>query len=202
MLASQLNARRDADYEVLNFGISNYGVGQYLLAWERYASRFAPAYVIAFTSDFVWKRTLRSEEFGGFAATAEHSLRVRPTFRVEAGVLIREPAADYRRFIATQRELRQREFDGERSRVRVRSVTAYFARKWLTTRAPFNPAAMIGDASPSANQRRLVINRAVIVELKRQVERSGAELAIVDATRHLTPWAEELADQIENDRAP
>ena len=32
-------------YEVLNFGVSNYGLGQYLLLWDGRSGRFRPDYV-------------------------------------------------------------------------------------------------------------------------------------------------------------
>src|SRR5262249_31161401 len=35
-------------WEVLDFGISSFGIGQYLLTWEHHARRYAPDYVVVF----------------------------------------------------------------------------------------------------------------------------------------------------------
>jgi len=54
-------------YEVLNFGISNFGVRQYLLCWEEYASRFAPDLVFILVADFHMQRTVTREEESSFS---------------------------------------------------------------------------------------------------------------------------------------
>ncbi len=58
-------------FEVLNLGVSNFGVGQYLLAWRHYASRYAPDFVVAPVGPLHFRRTLEEYESGGFPATAE-----------------------------------------------------------------------------------------------------------------------------------
>ena len=66
----------------LNFGIYNYSVGQFLLAWEEYASRFDPGYVFIFISRRNVETTV--EEFQGrFAEPGASRSRIRPIFRIE-----------------------------------------------------------------------------------------------------------------------
>src|SRR5262249_42736403 len=45
-------------YEVLNFGVSAYGLGQYLLNWRTYVSAYHPDYVLAYVASFHFTRTV------------------------------------------------------------------------------------------------------------------------------------------------
>ncbi len=114
-------------WEVLNFGISSYGVGQYLLTWEQYARRYHPDYVAIFVAKYHMKRTIAKYEYGQFTATAKEKLWIRPIFSIENGSLIREPAKDYNRFVKTQEDLIKVEFAGKRiRRKRMRLLTLYY----------------------------------------------------------------------------
>ena len=64
--SSDQGQKHSQRWEVLNFGISNYGVGQYLLTWEQYAKRYEPDYVVIFVAKLHMKRTLDRYEFGAF----------------------------------------------------------------------------------------------------------------------------------------
>jgi len=105
-----LNESHSANWEVLNFGVSNFGIGQYLLTWERYAARFAPEVVAVFVSGLQMERTVQRQETGAFPETEALRLRVRPTFSLRDGVLVREPARDFELFrrVQTDRIMGQR----------------------------------------------------------------------------------------------
>ena len=179
-------------YEVLNFGVSNYGVGQYLLTWETYARPFAPDVVFAFVAGLHMARTVQRYESGAFRATAGRSLWVRPTFRLEHGELVREPAADFEEFVALQQRLLREEFAGQRIRRRESSVLAHFARAWW----PAGCARDTESAAPAPRrafspEQTLVINLAILQELGRQVREAGAVLVIVDAAPYFNDGAPE-----------
>jgi hypothetical protein len=159
-------------YEVLNFGISNYGVGQYLLPWEAYASAFSPDYVFAFVAGFHMARTVERYETGAFRATARRSLWIRPSFRLRAGDLVREPARDFDEFVRVQEQLIREEFAGQRMRRRESSVVGHYVRwSWPPRDAdgPRLPAQPVpGDVQPGP-EKALEINLRVLRELGAQV---------------------------------
>jgi hypothetical protein len=188
LLERRLNgsARAGTRFEVLNFGVSGYGVGQFLLTWEAHAREFSPQYVFALVGGLHLDRTVQRYEPGGFRSTIGEWLWVRPTFRLENGALVREPARDFERLVETQQRILREEFGPDRSRRRETSVFAHFTRPlWrryvsreVTPRPPTNPPA------PAE---RLAIGRAVLRELGRQVGTAGGRFVIVDAARYLDP---------------
>src|SRR5262245_26209676 len=132
LVSSSVHSRK---WEVLNFGISNYGIGQYLLTWEEYARHFRPDYVAIFVARFHMRRTIRKEEYGAFSASRDSQLWVRPTFRVENDELIREPARDFDKFVEVQERLLKAEFAGQRSRRKQTLITSHYAREFTSRMA-------------------------------------------------------------------
>jgi hypothetical protein len=186
LLEARLNAAPDqsARYEVLNFGISNYGVGQCLLVWETYASRFAPDYVFILVGAFHFDRTVMRYELGRFHHDSTTLLWIRPTFRLEIGALIREPAADYDQFVAAQRALIDGELEGARSRRRETSVVAHLIKQLRGARPPAPGSAAARGPGPgvSASGQALIdVNLRIIDELRAQVAAGGGRLVVVDA---------------------
>ena len=118
----QKNSQR---YEVLNFGISNYGIGQYLLTWEEYARKYEPDYIIIFVAKLHMNRTVEKYEQAVFAK--DKKLWVRPTFRLENDQIVSEPARDFDEFIEVQKSLIAKEFYGLRSRRKRQWILPYYA---------------------------------------------------------------------------
>ena len=198
VLEQRLNAAAGADkssqrWEVLNFGVSNYGIGQYLLMWEEYTRRFDPDYVVLFVAKLHMRRTVSKYEYGAFTATKSDELWVRPTFRLENDVLVREPARDYDQFVAAQDELTKGEFGGQRTRRRETPlVTLYYARflwdKAQTlvhhARQP-TPEATPRSGPPSAADAALfALNAKIIEALGSSVRSAGGKLIVVDASQY------------------
>jgi hypothetical protein len=177
-------------WEVLNFGISNYGVGQYLLTWEQYARRYHPDYVAIFVAKFHMERTINKYEYGAFTATANEKLWIRPTFSIENGSLIREPAKDYNRFVETQEDLIKIEFAGKRIRRKGRQLlTLYYGKDLIRTLAqrfnqPSNQIATQSRIDPDADGRLFAVNLKIIKELGRKVHSTGSRLVVVDASQY------------------
>jgi hypothetical protein len=188
LLERKLNAvDADSRWEVMNFGISNYGIGQYLLAWEQYASNLGPDYVAIFVAKMHMRRTVDRYEIGAFKATQSSKLWVRPTFALEGDRLIREPAQDFERFEAAQQTLVENTFNGDRSRRRTMLVTGYYLRDALqrlnAARTRKAPERKGGSSEADAEQ--LAISLKIIEELGRNVERAGGRLIIVDVSEYL-----------------
>ena len=117
-------------WEVLNFGVSNFGVGQYLLTWQQYAEDYRPDYVAIFVAQVSYgknSRQVRTMEH--FIANRQTSLWIRPTFRVEYDQLILEPARDFQQFVKAQQHLIAAEFAGQRSRRKHGLITPRYAKE-------------------------------------------------------------------------
>jgi len=169
-------------WEVLNFGISNYGIGQYLLVWENYAIRYQPDYVFVFVARFHFERTVFPFEMGAFKATSTRQLRIRPTFRLDHGQLLREEAPDYYEFVRVQDQLVKSEFRGERSRRRVQFIFPYYidllrsaVRPWLAASTPDRP-----NIAP-LDEYVLRLNFKILETLGKDIARSNSRMVIVSA---------------------
>jgi hypothetical protein len=191
---SDQSPKHSWQWEVLNFGISNYGVGQYLLTWEQYAKEYKPDYVAVFVAELHMIRTVSKYEYAAFPKSTKNGLRVRPTFRLENDKLIREPAEDFNEFLNVQEGLIETEFSGKRSRRKKQLITVYYADRLkeklaiLSKRfqqnskqikAPYHSYVYSGSAAEL-----LAINLKIIQEIGRQVVRAGGKLIVLDASRY------------------
>ncbi len=172
-------------FEVLDFGISNFSVGQYLLTWDRYARAFAPDVVFIYVSPIQMERTISRYEFGGFGSTRNRRLWVRPVFRLEGDRLIEEPARDYEAFVGMQGEIMREGFDGNRMRRRDVGLVLGRAPDFLRERLRVLERMLGGrsQAPPpmTVEDGTVRINLRVIEALDESVGRSRARLALVDA---------------------
>lgn len=190
--ASAQDSKHPWHWEVLNFGISNFGVGQYLLTWEQYVRDYEPDYTAIFVAKFHMQRTVSKYEYGAFSASKKTGLWVRPTFRVENDELIREPAKDFDEFIKVQENLMKTEFAGQRSRRKRTLITVQYAREFkdrltrLVRRFDQSPKQIssqsIGDSDAEANL--LTVNLKIIEELGSRVTSKRGRLVILDASRY------------------
>ncbi len=178
LLEARLN-EEDPPWEVLDFGISNYGLGQYLLVWETQAREFDPDFVFVLLADIQLHRTVDRFESGAFASTSDRRLWVRPTFRLAGDELVREPARDFAEFQRAQAVLIENEFGGERSRVRERSVLGHYLEAWFGERRD-----VFHDLG---GKPALAVNRRILRELARQTRLAGSRLVLVDMSRYLGP---------------
>jgi lysophospholipase L1-like esterase len=180
LLEARLQAAPPAGFqaaEVLNLGVSNHGVGQGLLAWETYASRFAPDRVAIFVGGFHMRRTVARYQ-GSVIDPSQPELWVRPTFRLDGEVLVRAPAQDFARFAKAQRRAIERDFDGKRQKRRPREIFLAPYAQELGRLAGFAKASEESWRPIPADT--VAINLRVIEELAGQVRAAGARLAIVD----------------------
>jgi hypothetical protein len=58
-----LTPENDRNFEVLNFGVGNYGLGQMFLIYKEIASKFQPDYVLVFLNDYLLERTIEFQRF-------------------------------------------------------------------------------------------------------------------------------------------
>lgn len=178
--------------EVLNFGISNHGIGQYLLTYETYASRYRPDRVVIFTGGFHMRRTVARFE-GSLVDPRRPRLWIRPTFSLDEDQLVREPARDYDKFVAAQNQAIERVFGGQRMR---RAPRGLFLAPLA---AALGRLVGIGDpieAWRPIPERTLEINLRVIGELASAVSAAGARLYVADASSYFEAGDAPVAERL------
>lgn len=86
LLERQLNesARLPADFEVLNFGISNFSVGQFMLTYQYYAADYDPDFVFAIVFGTQFLRSVPGSGYNVGEGMAVDALQIRPNFVSEA----------------------------------------------------------------------------------------------------------------------
>jgi hypothetical protein len=174
-------------WEALNFGISNFGVGQYLLTWERYAKTYHPDVVVAFVAGFHMRRTTDRFERGAFPSSGQ-ALWVRPSFALDGDRLVREPARDFDEFVNAQARVLARDFGGQHSRRRAAGslvATATSQAEPLLRRLLRRPLAEPPGEVVDFNAI-LPLNLRILSELGRQVREAGGRLIIADVSRYFT----------------
>ena len=198
LLERRLNTLRDPEtglpqrWEVLNFGVSNHGIGQYLLMWEQHASRYHPDYVVLFVAKFHMRRTINKYEYRAFTATKGDKLWVRPTFRLENGSLVREPAQDFDKFVKAQEDLTKTEFAGKRIRRKeTQLLTLYYARLMWDELKVVRRSNQASDQVatrprivPPAEVAMFALNLKIIETLGLNVHSAGGRLVVVDASQY------------------
>jgi hypothetical protein len=185
ILERGLNALSEDDpkishWEVLNFGVSSFGLGQFLLTWEEYARHFNPDYVAILVAQLHMVRTVTGEKAGAFVETKNKRLSIRPTFRLDVDTLVREPARDYDQFIALQEDLIETEFSGKRVRRKKTGLITFHYAKMLRTKFWPQPAKIHETQDTNI----LAVNLKIIEELRRKADRVGSRLVVLDASQY------------------
>lgn len=185
-LQQQLNARFPGRrIETLNFGVSNYGVGQYLMLYGHAVRRFAPDYVVVFASYLNFTRTTQRELSSRLQTF--YSLNVRPSYVVdEDGALVYVPATDYDRYERGVASLLDSEFTPNRTKTVKPLGTSLALTHWAlrTVSRRARPAAAPHDRStrefPDVD-----LNYRILEQLHREVRADGGTLVFADAFEYL-----------------
>jgi hypothetical protein len=167
-------------YEVLNFGVSAHGLGQFLLVWETYARAYQPDYVFAYVAGLHMRRTVSK---GGMETQGSHELWTRPTFRLVDNELVLEPAGQFQEFIAAQQRLIRTELGGTRMHKRPMRLFLRIMIDNLNTRLTNLQQRWLSRSRPPGELTKgeLAINLRILEELASRVHHAGARLIIVDA---------------------
>ena len=143
---------------------------------------------MVFVSWLQARRTVAKYEFGAFRSTKKERLWIRPTFRLENGELIREPAADFDRFMRTQETLIQQNFGGGRVHRRTPPLlTVSFVRLFGSEIRqffhPVDPLAPLPERGPTVDvPATIALNLRIIQELGHQIAAAGATFVVADAS--------------------
>jgi hypothetical protein len=171
--------------EVLNFGVSNYGVGQYLLLYDAAVRAFEPDYVVAFASYLNFSRTEQRELSSRLQDF--YALSVRPSFQLEStGALVPLPAADYAEYAERVQRLIATEFGDDRSVAVPPIPTPLALPHWMlnVVSRKARPSASPHGSNP-ADFPHVELNYRILQELNAKVRSDGAELVFADAFEYL-----------------
>ena len=188
-VTSQLEARLksrfpDAAIEVMNFGVSNYGVGQYLLLYQSYVRTFKPDFVVVFASYLNFSRTMQRELSSRLQAF--YALNVRPSFELDnAGALRHVPARDYERYSQHVEVLLAEQFGPDRTieipPIRTPLALPHWALNVVSRKArPSASPQGAGTDFPHVD-----VNYRILEDLHREVSSDGAVLVMADAFEYL-----------------
>lgn len=191
LLEARLNARGSGIYEVLNFGISGYGLGQEYLSFKHYAKRFSPDLVFVFCGTYHMWRTTDAKAGGAFPGTKENRLWIRPTFHLSDGELVLDPPKDFDAFVERQHFVMETYFGGKRWARRHRELflRSYVQESW-DRGAHLLGAVIRGNAErpvlrifrdPSKDV--LELNLKILEELVKEAASVRCRVVVVDTSR-------------------
>ncbi len=212
-LNSDPNKPKDIVFETMNFGVSNYGVGQMQLMYEHIARQFDVDYVIAYIAYFHMERTVNPYTKHVNLYTVESDdIRARPTYKLsEDGDLVFVPAEEYETYVERVRlaidtvygEDRMVKVSGDEPAwwkqlrlVRVlrnpRLLTQVFFPHPAPQTVPVDMAAQPVQQtffSKSDEFPALELNYRILEKLQQQVSEDGAQLVFLDVFAYFAQYA-------------
>jgi hypothetical protein len=171
--------------EAMNFGVSNYGVGQYLMVYEEYVRRFQPDYVVAFASYLNFTRTTQRELSSRLQEF--YALNVRPTYVVGAdGRLSYVAAKDYAAYQEGVDSLLATHFDANRTMTVAPLASPFALPHWV-----LHLLSRKARPAPTPHERTnttfpdLELNYRILEALHERVRADHATLVFADAFEYL-----------------
>ena len=187
-------------YEVLNFGVSCYGVGQDLVSWEKTVSRFHPDWAFVYIARLHLDRTIQHDETGYFTSTQGLSLKIRPVYRLDGETLVHEPPRDTDELARLQARTMERDFHGGRI---ARRAPGCFCDQFalLLQRAAGRAMSLLhrSGSGPEDPEREnaVRVGLAVLDRLASEVRSTGARFAVVDTCVYHARGDEDLSRRLE-----
>jgi hypothetical protein len=196
-LSQELGVPGEQEFEVMNFGVSNYGIGQYLMVYDEYVEDFEPDYVFILVAVFHMGRTVKRD----LASTLQpmYTLNIRPSYEIdESGELVYLPAADYDEYVdAVQHQIEKRfgadriieiPYEGEDTFyhwLRARSYLLNLLDSWLGLEEFRGPLFKLrgnkqAEGHKEVDPELIDLNYRIIEELNDHVQANGGRLVLVD----------------------
>lgn len=183
----------DYTIEVMNFGVSGYGVGQYELVYQHHVQQFQPDYVFVFLAYLHMWRTSALNISG--ALSDDGSLQIRPTYIFdENGNLQFVEAPDYERYVQVIQELIDTKFGEDRTSVIEPKFTLQFMRYLSFVGRPIHEPVHERDANQSFEHADL--NYAILEKLSEEVSNNGSQMIFVDIFDYLENGGKEQGSGI------
>lgn len=171
--------------ETMNFGVSNYSVGQYLMVYEEYVRRYRPDYVVAFASYLNFTRTTQRELSSRLQEF--YALNVRPSYVIEEdGRLEYLPATDYDAYAESVAALLETRFGPDRTRPVHPIASPMALPHWV-----LHELSRHARPAPTPHRRTrsdfpdVELNYRILSELNARVRADGGVLVFADAFEFL-----------------
>ena len=185
-LAARFPGRR---VETMNFGVSNYSLGQYLMVYDAFVRPFKPDYVVALTAYLNFNRTTQralSSVLQDF-----YALEIRPSFTLDqAGQLVTAPPRQYEAYAKRVQELIQHEYGSDRARLSRGVPSPLHLSTWIL-RTGLSTAARLQHWRPSWGEPDfddVELNHRILAALNERVRGDGGVLVFADAFSYLEPY--------------
>ncbi len=176
-------------FETMNFGVSNYSLGQYLMVYDAYVRQFRPDYVVALAAYLNFNRTVQralSSVLQDF-----YALEVRPSFALESsGRLTASPAREHQTYAKRVQDLIDHEYGPDRSRPVQPLPSPFHLTTWLF-RTGITVAARLQYWRPSWGEPEfdhVALNHQILRALHDAVRKDGGVLVFADAFQYLEPY--------------
>jgi hypothetical protein len=190
LLEQELHARFPGRrFETMNFGVSNYSVGQYLMVYDAFVRQFKPDYVIALTAYLNFNRTTQralSSVLQDF-----YSLEIRPSFAVDAGGgLVATPPRQHAAYATRVQDLIDTEYGPDRSRPVHGLPSPLHLSTWML-RTGLSTASRLQHWRPSWGEPEFEdvdLNRRILAALHQKVTSDGGVFVFADAFEYLEPY--------------
>ncbi|MEL6406862.1 MAG: hypothetical protein AAFR81_20995 [Chloroflexota bacterium] len=181
-------------FQVMNFGVSNYSVGQFQLTYEHIASQFQPDIVFVYVAYFHMQRTLISRPSFGYTNAVGESLHIRPTYQLDSGGNLEfVPMEDYDAFVTVMDRITE-EYGADRS-IEISELTDYTSFRTLDVLrgnvTGLQLSNALSDAHPplltpssDATFDALDVNYHILELLHQQVQANDAQLVFLDAFQY------------------
>jgi hypothetical protein len=168
----------DTGAEVLNFGVSCYGLGQFYLVWEEYAKHFNPDYAVILLAGGHMSRTVEKNPIG--------TLR-RPMFSIHDKKLVVEPPGDFKESLDEYNLIRKREYQGGYMRKRSPDhlITLYYLKRiFYHLGQKISPSPFV---ETHADKTTLDLNFKILSTMNDSMKQSGCKLIVLDASTYFNP---------------
>jgi hypothetical protein len=175
--------------ETMNFGVSNYSFGQYLMVYDAFVRQFKPDYVVALTAYLNFNRTTQralSSVLQDF-----YALEIRPSFALDAeGGLIAAPPRQHEAYARRVKDLIAQDYGPDRSRP-VRGVPSPLHLSTWVLRTGLSTASRLQYWRPSWGAPEyddVDLNRRILQALHQRIRGDGGVLVFADAFEHLEQY--------------
>ncbi|NOL48049.1 GDSL-like Lipase/Acylhydrolase family protein [Synechococcus sp. MIT S9220] len=169
--------------EVLNFGVGGYGTGQSLLTWRYQASKFRPDLVILAVypgNDFSDNEPNSRDDRPTFRISSQGLLEQDDSFKLSKGYLFRtsivgrvlDQFVNHSRFLQLLNESKNR--------------VAAFRRSPNSSQS--DSLSVAPSPPPNASPNAWILTEALIMQLNRDVQASGARLLVVSTSSPDQVW--------------
>ena len=189
--------------ETMNFGVSNYSFGQFLMVYETYVRRFKPDYVVTLAAYLNFNRT--NQRGLSSALQPFYALDIRPSFAIDSsGRLVAVPAREHDAYARRIDQLIDGEYGPDRARTVKPLPSPFHFTTWLL-RTGIAAGSRLQHWRPSWGEPDfddVDLNYRIAQALHERIAADGGVLLFADAFSYLEPYGQprgsgRLADENE-----